>query len=144
MKIPRKWAPTSPGKNQLYNRLKPLMGNKRVLAIRPAKTVVNNGVSVVEKGSQLVVELQDREVKMLKGLGGELANVLLFPAATSRRKSTIALPSLEAAWPVSDDVILIYLPFLQSSPQKLTSFEAKSPPDVRWLITPWTPDTGIF
>ncbi|NYY80270.1 hypothetical protein DMH27_05345 [Raoultella planticola] len=47
--------------------------------------MVNNGVSVVEKGSQLVVELQDREVKMLKGLGGELANVLLFPAATSRR-----------------------------------------------------------
>jgi hypothetical protein len=30
-----------------------------------------------------VVELQDREVKMLKGLGGELANVLLFPATNS-------------------------------------------------------------
>jgi pilus assembly protein CpaB len=68
-------AEQSREKNQLYNRLKPLMGNKRVLAIRPAKTVVTNGVNVVEKGSQLVVELQDREVKMLKGLGGELANI---------------------------------------------------------------------
>lgn len=111
-------ADQSREKNQLYNRLKPLMGNKRVLAIRPAKTVVNNGVSVVEKGSQLVVELQDREVKMLKGLGGELANVLLFPAATSPEgKSTIALPSLEAAWPVSDDVIFNLPPV----PAKLAS-----------------------
>lgn len=111
-------ADQSREKNQLYNRLKPLMGNKRVLAIRPAKTVVNNGVSVVEKGSQLVVELQDREVKMLKGLGGELANVLLFPAATfPEGKSTIALPSLEAAWPVSDDVIFNLPPV----PAKLAS-----------------------
>lgn len=111
-------ADQSREKNQLYNRLKPLMGNKRVLAIRPAKTVVNNGVSVVEKGSQLVVELQDREVKMLKGLGGELANVLLFPAATSPEgKSTIALPSLEAAWPVIDDVIFNLPPV----PAKLAS-----------------------
>ncbi|TCW08588.1 pilus assembly protein CpaB [Raoultella sp. BIGb0138] len=111
-------ADQSREKNQLYNRLKPLMGNKRVLAIRPAKTVVNNGVSVVEKGSQLVVELQDREVKMLKGLGGELANVLLFPAATSPEgKSTIALPSLEATWPVSDDVIFNLPPV----PAKLAS-----------------------
>lgn len=99
-------AEQSRDKNQLYNRLKPLMGNKRVLAIRPAKTVVSNGVSVVEKGSQLIVELQDREVKLLKGLGGELANVLLFPAATSPEgKSSITLPALETAWPVSDDVI---------------------------------------
>jgi len=99
-------ADQSREKNQLYNRLKPLMGNKRVLAIRPAKTVVNNGVSVVEKGSQLVVELQDREVKMLKGLGGELANILLFPAATSPDgKSPITLPTPEEAWPVSDDII---------------------------------------
>ncbi|HFP9382245.1 TPA: hypothetical protein ACHOY5_000781 [Raoultella planticola] len=111
-------ADQSREKNQLYNRLKPLMGNKRVLAIRPAKTVVNNGVSVVEKGSQLVVELQDREVKMLKGLGGELANILLFPAATSPEgKSTIALPSLEAVWPVSDDVIFNLPPV----PAKLAS-----------------------
>lgn len=99
-------ADQSREKNQIYNRLKPLMGNKRVLAIRPAKTVVNNGVSVVEKGSQLVVELQDREVKMLKGLGGELANILLFPAATSPDgKSPITLPTPEEAWPVSDDII---------------------------------------
>ncbi|WP_143508011.1 hypothetical protein [Raoultella ornithinolytica] len=111
-------AEQSREKNQLYNRLKPLMGNKRVLAIRPAKTVVNNGVNVVEKGSQLVVELQDHEVKMLKGLGGELANILLFPATTTPEgKSTIALPSPEAAWPVSDDVIFNLPPV----PAKLTS-----------------------
>ncbi|HHR1160307.1 TPA: hypothetical protein ACS3AQ_005038, partial [Raoultella ornithinolytica] len=111
-------AEQSREKNQLYNRLKPLMGNKRVLAIRPAKTVVNNGVNVVEKGSQLVVELQDHEVKMLKGLGGELANILLFPATTTPEgKSTIALPSPEAAWPVSDDVIFNLPPV----PAKFTS-----------------------
>lgn len=111
-------ADQSREKNQLYNRLKPLMGNKRVLAIRPAKTVANNGVSVVEKGSQLVVELQDREVKMLKGLGGELANILLFPAATSPEgKSPIALPALEEAWPVSDDIIFNLPPV----PEKLAT-----------------------
>jgi pilus assembly protein CpaB len=49
MKILEVGADQSREKNQLYNRLKPLMG-KRVLAIRPAKTVVNNGVSVVERG----------------------------------------------------------------------------------------------
>lgn len=99
-------AEQSREKNLQHNRLKPLMGNKRVLAIRPAKTVNNNGVSVVEKGSQLVVELQDREVKMLKGLGGDLANVLLFPTTASQDgQSDIALPVMEAAWPVSNDMI---------------------------------------
>lgn len=109
----------SRGKNLLYNRLKPLMGNKRVLAIRPAQTVVNNGVKVVERGSQIIVELQDREVKMLKGLGGELANVLLFPAATSPQgTSGITLPALEAEWPVSDDVIF-NLPVIPSKPEEI-------------------------
>ncbi|TCT87798.1 pilus assembly protein CpaB [Gibbsiella quercinecans] len=99
-------AEQSREKNLQHNRLKPLMGNKRVLAIRPAKTVNNNGVKVVEKGSQLVVELQDREVKMLKGLGGDLANVLLFPTTASQDgQSDIALPVMEAAWPVSNDMI---------------------------------------
>lgn len=96
----------SRGKNQQHNRLKPLMGNKRVLAIRSAKKVDNNGVSIIEKGSQMVVELQDREVKMLKGLGGDLANVLLFPTtAPQEGKSDIVLPVMEATWPVSNDVI---------------------------------------
>lgn len=98
----------SPASTIRDSRMKPLMVNKRVLAMRPAKAVLKNGVEVVEQGSQLIVELTDREVKMLKGLEGK-TQIYLFPTvpATQTEKSTVdsVLPSSELFWPVSEDAI---------------------------------------
>lgn len=98
----------SPADSIRDSRMKPLMVNKRVLAIRPAKTIQKNGVDVVEQGSQLIVELADREVKMLKGLEGK-AQIYLFPSvpAVQTEKPTVdsVLPRSELFWPVSEDAI---------------------------------------
>lgn len=98
----------SPAHSIKDSRLKPLMTNKRVLAMRTAKTVAKNGVDAPEKGSQLITELTDNEVKILKGLEGK-TRILLFPAAqenTGENKSANGvLSGREAAWPVSDQPI---------------------------------------
>lgn len=94
--------------NKLYNRLKPLMGNKRVLAIRSGKKVVKDdkGVEVAQGGSEIIIELQDNEVKILKGIGNDDANLVLFPAVLSADgKSNIKLSAEESTWPVSGDAI---------------------------------------
>jgi pilus assembly protein CpaB len=87
------------------SRLKPLMRNKRILSIRRAKIVDKNGVEVVEKGSQLVVELKDYDVKMLKGLEGK-SKVVLFPSekGTPTEPGSAAV-SADESWLISDDAI---------------------------------------
>lgn len=102
--------------SRLYSRLKPLMGNKRVLAIRSVNNIIRGtadvagavGSNINNKSGEgeLVLELQDNEVKMLKGIGDSDANIVLFPAVTSADgKSKIKLSAEEATWPVSGDVI---------------------------------------
>ncbi|MGK2888863.1 MAG: hypothetical protein ACSLEN_06295 [Candidatus Malihini olakiniferum] len=59
-------------KSILYTRLKPLMINKRVLAIRSIKENKKE-----ENVSQLLVELRDTGIKFLKGLEGK-ARILVF------------------------------------------------------------------
>lgn len=97
----------SPAHSIHNSRLKPLMVNRRVLAIRLAQIMMKNGIAVSEAGSQLIVELQDNEVKMLKGLEGK-AKILLFPTiqgVSVDKTETVVLPHTEASWPVSNDVI---------------------------------------
>lgn len=102
--------------SRLYSRLKPLMGNKRVLAIRSVNSILRGTADVTgtvgsnmnnkSGAGELVLELQDNEVKMLKGIGDSDANIVLFPAVTSADgKSKIKLSAEEATWPVSGDVI---------------------------------------
>lgn len=59
-------------------RLKPLMINRRVLAIRRVNP--DEKEKSQESRSQLLVELRDAEIKLLKGLEGN-ARILLFPTA---------------------------------------------------------------
>lgn len=99
----------SPARSIRDSRMKALMLNKRVLAVKPATTVKKNGVEIVERGSQVVVELQHYEVKMLKELQDKNARVFLFPAVAKTRASDAIknsiLPEKEAAWPVKEDEI---------------------------------------
>ncbi|WP_140918303.1 hypothetical protein [Limnobaculum xujianqingii] len=88
-------------------RLKPLLKDRRVLALRPAKVVDRNGVPVIESGSQLITELKDKDVKLLKGLEDK-AKLIIFPASQKEHaiNDKSILPDVEAMWPVSEDVIL--------------------------------------
>ncbi|ROP59628.1 pilus assembly protein CpaB [Enterobacter sp. BIGb0383] len=99
----------SPARSIRDSRMKALMLNKRVLAVKPATPVKKNGVEIVERGSQVVVELQHYEVKMLKELQDKNARVFLFPAVAKTRASDAIknsiLPEKEAAWPVKEDEI---------------------------------------
>lgn len=92
----------SPAKSIRDTRLKPLMINKRVLAIRQAN--MNEKEKTRESGSQLLVELRDAEIKLLKGLEGN-ARILLFPTTRGtidfRLRGNETLSGREATWPVS-------------------------------------------
>lgn len=96
----------SPSSSIENTRLKPLLKDRRVLALRPAKIVDRNGVPVIESGSQLIAELRDNDVKLLKGLEDK-AKLIIFPA--SQKEHSIGdksiLPDVEAMWPVSEDII---------------------------------------
>ncbi|HKS33712.1 MAG TPA: SAF domain-containing protein [Enterobacteriaceae bacterium] len=99
----------SPANSIRDSRMKALMLDKRVLSVKPATTVKKNGVEIVERGSQVVVELQHYEVKMLKELQDKNARIFLFPAVAKARagdaiKNSI-LPEKEAAWPIKEDEI---------------------------------------
>lgn len=99
----------SPARSIRDSRMKALMLDKRVLAVKPATMVKKNGIDIVERGSQVVVELQHYEVKMLKELQDKNARVYLFPAVAKTRASEAIknsiLPEKEAAWPVKEDEI---------------------------------------
>lgn len=98
----------SPARSIRDSRMKPLMMDKRVLAIRPATLVNKNGIDVVDKGSQMVVELQHYEVKMLKDLLDKNARVFLFPAVSRAAADAVTnsvLPKGELNWPVKDEQI---------------------------------------
>lgn len=99
----------SPARSIRDSRMKALMLDKRVLSVKPATTVKKNGVEIVERGSQVVVELQHYEVKMLQELQDKNARILLFPAVAKARASDAiknsTLPEKEAAWPIKEDEI---------------------------------------
>ncbi|CBG90837.1 tight adherence protein RcpC [Citrobacter rodentium] len=97
----------SPSTTIESTRLKPLMKNRRVLALRPTKIVTDkNGISTREGGSQLVAELNEQDIKVLKGLEGK-AKIVILPATHKEYQLTGKdnLPDVEAMWPVSEDVI---------------------------------------
>lgn len=96
----------SPGTSIQNTRLKPLIKDRRVLALRPATTVKKNGVPDLDNGSQLIAELKDKDVKLLKGLE-EKAKLVIFPASKKEYEfgEISTLPDSEAMWPVSEDVI---------------------------------------
>lgn len=99
----------SPSTTIESTRLKPLMKNRRVLALRPTKTITDkNGISVREGGSQLVAELNEQDIKVLKGLEGK-AKIIVLPASHPQYQHQLTgkdnLPDVEAMWPVSEDVI---------------------------------------
>ena len=97
-----KAAIVSPAESILDTRLKPLMINKRVLAIRSVNG--NKKEKNEENESQLLIELRDAEIKFLKGLEGK-ARILVFPTikgtTDSRTDVNHALSDKEVAWPVS-------------------------------------------
>ncbi|MCW2488701.1 hypothetical protein J5069_22635 [Candidatus Symbiopectobacterium sp. NZEC127] len=92
----------SPAKSIRDTRLKPLMVNRRVLAIRRVNR--DEKEKAQESRSQLLVELRDAELKLLKGLEGN-ARVLLFPSIRGpidlRSRGSETLSGKEATWPVS-------------------------------------------
>ncbi|MBG6242174.1 MAG: hypothetical protein EKE20_09895 [Candidatus Symbiopectobacterium sp. Dall1.0] len=92
----------SPAKSIRDTRLKPLMINRRVLAIRRVNP--DEKEKSQESRSQLLVELRDAEIKLLKGLEGN-ARILLFPTARNpidlRSRGSETLSGKEATWPVS-------------------------------------------
>lgn len=92
----------SPAKSIRDTRLKPLMVNRRVLAIR--RVNMDEKEKAQENRSQLLVELRDAEIKLLKGLEGS-ARILLFPTVgspiDSRSRGSETLSGKEATWPVS-------------------------------------------
>jgi len=99
----------SPARSIRDSRMKILMKDKRVLSVRPATMVNKNGVEIVEKGSQIVVELQHYEIKMLKELQDKNARILLFPSVdetlSADKITNSVLPGNEVVWPVKDDEI---------------------------------------
>ncbi|MBG6249429.1 MULTISPECIES: hypothetical protein [Symbiopectobacterium] len=92
----------SPAKSIRDTRLKPLMINRRVLAIRRVNQ--DEKEKSQESRSQLLVELRDAEIKLLKRLEGN-ARILLFPTARNpidlRSRGSETLSGKEAIWPVS-------------------------------------------
>lgn len=74
----------SPAHSLQGSRMKALMFNKRVLSVKPAKTANKNGIELIERGSQVVIELQHDEVKMLKELQDKNARLSLFPAVKNQ------------------------------------------------------------
>lgn len=94
----------SPARSIRDTRLKPLMINRRVLAIR--RVDQNEKEKAQESRSQLLVELRDAEIKLLKGLEGN-ARILLFPTVRSpidlRSRASETLSGKEGTWPVSGD-----------------------------------------
>lgn len=92
----------SPARSIRDTRLKPLMINRRVLAIR--RVSGDEKEKSQESRSQLLVELRDAEIKLLKGLEGN-ARILLFPTVRSpidlRSRGSETLSGKEGTWPVS-------------------------------------------
>lgn len=97
----------SPAHTISESRLKPLLVNKRVLAIRHAGVVNKNGVERLEGGSLLIAELQDNEVKLLKSLEGK-SKIILFPSTQQPGKNASEGTSTvvkETSWPVNNEPI---------------------------------------
>lgn len=84
------------------SRLKPILKNKRVLAIR-TETAINST-------AELILEMQDKDIKIIKGLEVGNAKLVLFPADTSVRGKEYdhirkGITPYEKNWPESDDAI---------------------------------------
>lgn len=60
--------------------LKKIISNKRVLAINKAKRKEKDGIYTIAEGSQVIVELNNDDVKILKGLETG-TKLVLFPAS---------------------------------------------------------------
>lgn len=88
--------------------LKKVIANKRVLAINKAKRKEKDGIYTIAEGSQVIVELNNDDVKILKGLETG-TKLVLFPAS-DKDQQELTLDSLlllqESNW--ADDAP--YLP----------------------------------
>lgn len=82
----------SPPSSVTGRSLKKVIANKRVLAINKAKRKEKDGIYTIAEGSQVIVELNNDDVKILRGLetGTKLA---LFPAADNEQQE-LTLDSL--------------------------------------------------
>lgn len=84
------------------SRLKPILKSKRVLAIRTE--------SVLNSTAELILEMQDKDIKILKGLEVGNAKLVLFPVDTSVRGKEYdhirkGITPYEKNWPESEDAI---------------------------------------
>ncbi|MRT58506.1 hypothetical protein GJV11_20545 [Enterobacteriaceae bacterium RIT693] len=104
----------SPAHSISESRLKPLLMNKRVLAMRQADTSGKNSAGNRNKKSMLIAELNDQEVKLLKSLEGKV-KIILFPSSQPSQQfvsdekqnhhGVSERSGSDAAWPVSDEPI---------------------------------------
>lgn len=79
------------------SRLKPILKNKRVLAIRKD----------ISPNNELVLEMQDKDIKILKGLEASNAKLILFPANDNVENKAVSdgITPYEKSWPVTEDAI---------------------------------------
>ncbi|HGB3295336.1 TPA: hypothetical protein ACIVBI_004313, partial [Salmonella enterica subsp. enterica serovar 40:-:1,5] len=84
------------------SRLKLILKNKRVLAIRTE--------SPLNSTAELILEMQNKDIKIIKGLDVGNAKLVLFPADTSVRGKKYdhirkGIPPYEKNWPESEEAI---------------------------------------
>ncbi len=71
---------TSPPSAVMRRGLKRIIQNKKILGVHKAERQKKNGVENVADGSQIVVELNDHDIKVLKGLE-QSTQLILLPAS---------------------------------------------------------------
>lgn len=71
---------TSPPSAVMRRGLKRIIQNKKVLGVHKAEKQMKNGVESVADGSQIVVELNDQDIKVLKALE-QNTQLILLPAS---------------------------------------------------------------
>lgn len=94
----------SPGVNIKKSRLKPLMYNKQILAIREVNVSDKKENLREELRSQLILDITDNELKVLKNLEGK-SRIMVFPSTSQGLQ--VGNPHQNEAWPVSSERIVI-------------------------------------